>query len=81
MSSQLSKPGTTDVSMKCPTRACSSAVHRTHDWQQGDHCEYVEAECPQCSAKYWLIKRNDKYHLKYRKDGESFDDHRKDNRT
>ena len=67
-------------SMKCPTRACSGAVHRIEPWNNEQFYSYVKAECNHCLMKYWLIKRRNKYQFRDRKEGESFHDHRKDKR-
>ena len=67
-------------SMKCPTRGCTSAVHRIEPWNNEAFYSYVKAECTQCLMKYWIIKRKGKYQFRDRKEGEEFDDHRKDKR-
>lgn len=65
----------------CTTPVCwnDGKLSFIGDWQTNDYCEYIMVECPNCSAKYWMIKRNGKYEIKWREDGEDFD-HRKNDR-
>ena len=62
--------------MKCPTKLCSGAIHRTEDWSKGKYCDFVKAICNHCNGLYWLIKRDEKYSFKFRKRDEVFKDHR-----
>jgi len=48
-------------------------------WQSNEHCEYAKVLCPVCHATYWMVKRDEKFSLFDRKEGEEFD-HRKADR-
>ena len=61
--------------MKCPTRACSGAIHRITDWNIDSFCDYVAAICNHCNCQYWLIRRDGDYYFQD-KQNENFIDQR-----
>jgi hypothetical protein len=67
--------------IKCTRPLCGNdgKLELIGEWQSNDYCKYIMVLCPNCVGRYWMIKREGKYELKWRKDGEAFD-HRKDDR-
>ena len=65
----------------CTTPACwnDGELLLIGNWHQNDYCDYIMAECPDCGAGYWMVRRDGKCKLKWRKNEEEFD-HRKDDR-
>lgn len=61
--------------VRCITVACwnEGKLDFLGDWKDNSYCEYIKAICPMCGARYWLVKRNGKYELKDRKEGQEFD--------
>ncbi len=65
---------------RCKTKLCKGAVKPTKNskWISTQYCQYIKAKCGTCAMLYWMIKREQKTHIKDRKIKEKFEHRKKD---